>query len=235
MAALAFAVLAVSCGGKEAGDTTGKNDILGVAPAVFVDIANEGERVKEETRKMDDYDDIRKRMDEYEEYKAKGYERAAEEGKKVIGNDVAFTGDPDEYLKVKEIKISDYFAGEGTGNFELRVKVEAKKDFVVKKRDYECAPGELSLDDTRLYYVALDADDKFIILGSLAPFSSNGLNMTTIADYQPGQTVKAGQLCNATGSQVLLSVHVADFSNFAKLHFLSKTDYENLRRQAYGY
>lgn len=239
IAALAFAVSVVSCGGNEAGDSKGANDVLGVAPVVFADISAEREKMTEEVREIardGSQEAVQKRMKEFDEYAAKGYERAAKEGPEVVGNDVPFTGDPYENFKVSEVKIEKYESSDKTGNFMLRVKVEAKKDFTLRQYKNECAPGEEALsDDTQLHWVALDSKDGFITMGSFNPLSSGYLFAKIKADYQPGQTVKAGELCNQTGSPVVLSIHSSDFSDFAKLHFLSETDYQNIRRQAYGF
>ena len=226
--ALTFAVSVVvsGCG-------SGSNSTLGEAPVILSKLNADRKKLVEETRNSRDYDGIRSKMQEFKDYEKECFERAAEEGPKAVGNDVDFSGDPYEAFKVKEAKVDEYVKLFNAGYYNIRVKVEAKKDFVVRQNKSECAAGEEALTDAPLHYVALTSDGTPIIFGHLNPFRTNDSGKLE-ADYQPGQTVKAGELCSEKGGIITFDIYNNDFSKFAELKFLSQEEYDNMRNEFYS-
>lgn len=80
----------------------------------------------------------------------------------------------------------------------------------------------------------MKSDDHLITLGEINPFSANYSNARLKAEYQPGQLIMAGAPCHSEGALLTINCHSYDFSDFAKIVFLSETDYKAIRKQAYG-
>ena len=102
---------------------------------------------------------------------------------------------------------------------------------------YQGNSNAYSLRETRIYYALLKADDHLIELGQTNPFSSKPVvgNFPPAAAYQPGDVVKAGSPCHPDGSPITLNCHTYDFTDFAKIVFLTEKDYKAMRQQAYGF
>ena len=200
---------------------------------IFAELNANRNKVLEETRNLDNRDAVVGKLKEFDKYEAESFERAAEEAPKAVGNDVPFSGDPYDAFKVVEAKVSEYNKLNKAGYYIVRVKVEAKKDFVVRQKKQECAEGEEALTDAPLHYVALTKEGTPIIFGHVNPFRKNDIGKLE-ADYQPGQTVKAGQLCSADGGIITFDIYNVDFSDFAELQFLSQEDYDRMRKEFYS-
>lgn len=226
--------LLVSCGGSGSGSSASEGKPLGKVPGYFVEMAQKKEELDQKLREERDMDRYQKKLKEYDEYVAKTCEKAAEEGQKLVGQEIACTGDVYPDLKVETAKIAGYKAGSGTGSFEVRVFVTPKRDLMVREWTADCAEGEYSLKETRLYYALMKSDDHLITLGEINPFSANYSNARLKAEYQPGQLIMAGAPCHSEGALLTINCHSYDFSDFAKIVFLSETDYKAIRKQAYG-
>lgn len=224
-----------SCGGSS-GSGPAENAVLGKAPGYFKQVGERKLELEEARKSREDKDRYRERLAEFDRFAAECYAKAAEEGPKATGHAVPFSGDVYPDLYVTDVVVEGYEAGTESGNFILRVKVAPKRDIVVRGSQRECAPGEYSLNDTRLYFALLTSDDHLIDLGELNPFNYNFYNMRTlVADFQPGDVVAADTPCHQDGAPVALSCHVRDYSDFGKIHFLTESDYMNMRRQRYGF
>lgn len=237
-AALAVTVvlsLLVSCGGSGSGSSAGGNAPLGKVPGYFVEMAQKREELDKKLREERDADRYQKKLKEYEEYVAETCGEAAEEGEKLVGNKIPCTGDVYPDLQVTGAKIAGYKGGSGTGTFLVRVSVVPKRDIMVRASQADCAEGEYSLQQTRLYYVLLRSDDHLITLGEINPFSANYSNASLKAEYMPGQLIMAGAPCHSEGSLLTINCHSYDFTDFAKIAFVSEADYKGIRKQAFGF
>lgn len=223
-----------ACGGSNSGASS--DAPLGDVPGIFMDIAAKKKALKEELRSEDDVESYQKKLKDFDEYVAESVKEAEEKGKQLIGGEILCTG-VDVYpdFTVTGAKIADYRAGSETGSVIVRVSVTPKRDIVVREFNSECAQGEYSLKETRLYYALMKANDFLIELGQINPFNSNAYNMSLKAEYVPGQMIQAGVPCNSEGSPIYINCHTYDFTEFAKIIFLSEKDFMALRKQAYGF
>lgn len=228
-------VFLVSCGGSGTGASGGDDAPLGRVPTYFVEMAQKKEKLDKELREERDVERYQKKLAEYNEYVAETSRKAVEEGKKLVGREILCTGDVYPDLKVTGARIADYQGGSGTGSFQVRITVTPKRDITVRESAGDCADGEYSLRNTRLYYALMKADDHLITLGEMNPFSSNYSNARLKAEYSPGQVVAAGAPCNSEGALLTINCHSYDFSEFAKIVFLAEADYKAVRKQAYGF
>ena len=185
-------VFLVSCGGSGTGSSGGDDAPLGRVSTYFVEMAQKKEKLDKELREERDVERYQKKLAEYNEYVAETSRKAVEEGKKLVGREILCTGDVYPDLKVTGARIADYQGGSGTGSFQVRITVTPKRDITVRESAGDCADGEYSLRNTRLYYALMKADDHLITLGEMNPFSSNYSNARLKAEYSPGQVVAAG-------------------------------------------
>ena len=207
-------VVLSACGGGAASGSAASSDApLGRVPAIFAEVAAKKKALDESLRKEDDLDRYQKKLKEFDEYAAKSYQKAAEEGEKV----------------------AEYHAGREAGSIIVRVTVTPKRDIVVRETKRQCAEGEYPLKDTRLYFALMKANDHLIELGQLNPFNGNSYNSSLKAEYAPGQMVQAGVPCHSEGAPVYINCHTYDFTEFAKIVFLAEKDYMAIRKQAYGF
>lgn len=226
-----------SCGnGGATGSSAPSGALLGRTPAIFVEVASEKQSMEKSLRAANSVEEHQEILKNFEEYVALSSQNAEKEAQKVIGTEIPHSGDEayDEF-EIREIKVTDYEAGKGTGSFVVRVKVASKYGMMVQNRQSNCGEGEYSLVDTRMYYVCLSKDDHFISLGELNPFNGKNYLQSLKADYKAGDTLSGGDLCNAEGAPIMINCHTYDYTNLGKIHFLSEQDYRNMRRQAYGF
>lgn len=220
-----------SCGG--AGSSTTSNELLGKVPGIFVEMAQEKKALNESLRNAKGVEDHDKQMKKYDDYVTECMQKAEEEGQKLIGREIPYTGDVYDEFKVTGAKITGYRGSKEAGTVEVAVMVTPKYDMQVRMWQNNCVEGEYSLKDTRLYYALMKADDHLISLGTLNPFSSNAAN--TAIEYADGQTVKAGEPCNSAGALIAISCHTYDYTEFAKIVFLREADYKAIRKQTFGF
>lgn len=230
-----WGVLSACGGGAASGSSVGGDALLGRVPSYFVDIAAKKKALEEDLREERDMDRYQKKLKEYDEYAAKNYKKAAEEGEKLAGREVPCSGDVYQDFQVTGAVIEKYHAGKEAGSVIVRVKVTPKRDIVVRGSQKECADGEYSLKDTRLYYLLMKTDDHLITLGEVNPFNSNYANSSLKAEYVPGQMVQAGVPCHSEGAPLSINCHTYDFTEFAKIVFVREEDYKAIRKQAYGF
>lgn len=223
-----------ACGGSNSGASS--DAPLGDVPGIFVDITEKKKALSDELRDVSDPETHQEMIKDFNEYVAESVKEAEEKGKKLIGGEILCTG-VDIYpdFTVSGAKIADYRAGRESGSFIVRVMVTPKRDIIVRDSKRDCAEGEYSLKDTRLYYALMKANDFLIELGQINPFNSETYNMSFKGEYVPGQMIQAGVPCNSEGSPLYINCHTYDFTEFAKIIFLSETDYMALRKQAYGF
>ncbi len=199
-------VVLSACGGGAASGSAASSDApLGRVPAIFAEVA------------------------------AKSYQKAAEEGEKLVGREIVCTGDVYPDFQITGAKVAEYHAGREAGSIIVRVTVTPKRDIVVRETKRQCAEGEYPLKDTRLYFALMKANDHLIELGQLNPFNGNSYNSSLKAEYAPGQMVQAGVPCHSEGAPVYINCHTYDFTEFAKIVFLAEKDYMAIRKQAYGF
>lgn len=231
-AALSGMFMLSACGGGSS-TTSGSGALLGDVPGIFVELAQEKQTLKQALRESKDHDERQKKLKRYDEFVLECAQESEEEAKKLMGKEVPCTGDVYDDLKVTGAKITDFRSGKETGSFTVSVMVTPKRDLTVRSWKNECAEGEYSLKDTKLYYVLMKADDHMISMGTLNPFSSNAAD--TKFDYESGQTIKAGEPCNREGAPVSINCHSYDYTEFAKIVFVREADYMAIRKQAYGF
>lgn len=226
----------LSCGGGAASGAAASNDApLGRVPAIFAEVAAKKKALDEDLRSERDMDRYQKNLKEFDEYAAKSYQKATEEGEKLAGREIVCTGDVYPDFQVTDAKITEYRAGKKAGSVIVRVTVTPKRDIIVRETKRKCAEGEYSLQDTRLYFALMKDNDHLIELGQLNPFNSNPYNSSLKAEYAPGQMIQAGVPCHSEGAPVYINCHTRDFTEFAKIVFLAENDYMAIRKQAYGF
>lgn len=228
-------VVLSACGSGASGSSATDDSPLGRVPGIFVEVAHKKEVLDSVLRKERDIKRHQKRLKEFDEYVAESCRKAAQEGEKLIGREVVCTGDVYPDFRVTGAKISEYLAGQETGNVIIRVTVVPKRDIVVREFKHDCAAEEYPLKDTRLYFALMKANDHLIELGQLNPFNSNPYNGSLKAEYIPGQMIQANVPCHSEGAPVYISCHTRDFTEFAKIVFLAEKDYMAIRKQAYGF
>lgn len=229
-------VVLSACGGVAASGSAASSDApLGRVPAIFAEVAAKKKALDESLRKEDDLDRYQKKLKEFDEYAAKSYQKAAEEGEKLVGREIVCTGDVYPDFQITGAKVAEYHAGREAGSIIVRVTVTPKRDIVVRETKRQCAEGEYPLKDTRLYFALMKANDHLIELGQLNPFNGNSYNSSLKAEYAPGQMVQAGVPCHSEGAPVYINCHTYDFTEFAKIVFLAEKDYMAIRKQAYGF
>ncbi len=230
-------MLLSGCGDRVASGSAASSDApLGRVPAIFAEVAAEKKDMEEALHYMQDFEQIQKKLKEFDEYAARSYQKATEEARKIIGRDILCTGDVYPDFKVTGARVADYSAHTGSGSFIVRVMVTPKRDIIVRANKYQCGKGEYSLADTRLYFILMTADNHFIALGELNPFSSvTYIDPRPKAEYVPGQMVQAGVPCHSEGAPLSISCHTYDFTKFAKIVFMKKEDYMAIRKKAYGF
>ena len=87
-------VVLSACGGGAASGSAASSDApLGRVPAIFAEVAAKKKALDESLRKEDDLDRYQKKLKEFDEYAAKSYQKAAEEGEKLVGREIVCTGD----------------------------------------------------------------------------------------------------------------------------------------------
>ena len=165
-----------------------------------------------------------------------GAQAATEAGQEAIGRDIPMSG-ADIYpdFEITRVQVADFKAGGESGSFTVRIMAKAKRDLPLCKLGYKPGEGEYSLQETRFYYALIRSDDHLIELGQVNPFSSKPYMGQPAAEYESGQTIPAGSLCNSQGAPIAINCHTYDFTDFAKIVFLPEKDYQSMRRQAYGF
>lgn len=227
-------ILLSACGG--ASGSSGSGDAsLGRIPAIYTEVAAKRKAQNEELRGEKDLDRYQKKLKEFDEYEAKSYQNAAEEGEKIKGRDVTVSGDVYDDFRVTGAKVESFQQGKGSGSVIVRAMVTPKRDIIVRDAKRNCEEGEYPLKDTRLYYVLMKANDHLIAMGEINPFNSNYANGSLKAEYVSGQMIQAGVPCHSEGAPIAINCHTYDFSEFAKIVFLREEDYAAIRKQAYGY
>lgn len=229
-------VVLSACGGGASGSSGNSDTPLGDVAGIFVEVAKKRGALNEDLRKGNySVERHQKKLKDFDEYAAKSYEKAAKEGAKLVGREIVFSGDVYPDFQVTGAKIGEYMAGTESGNVIVRVTVTPKRDIIVRKFKHECAAGEYSLKETFLYFALMKADDHLIELGQLNPFNSNPYNGSLKAEYGPGDMIQAGVPCHSEGAPVYISLHIRDFTEFAKIVFFREEDYMAIRKQAYGF
>ena len=85
-------VVLSACGGGAASGSAASSDApLGRVPAIFAEVAAKKKALDESLRKEDDLDRYQKKLKEFDEYAAKSYQKAAEEGEKLVGREIVCT------------------------------------------------------------------------------------------------------------------------------------------------
>ncbi len=229
-------LLCTSCGGSGATDVK-DNPYLGKVPGIYVNKAQAYNRLVADLKEAGtDMDKRTSLQEEYKAFEAECAQAAAEEGKKIIGRDIPFaSGEINPDFSVKTVRVADFQQLGDGGSIILCITVEAKRDIVLREANWKCKPGEYGLKDARLYYALIKSDDHLIELGQVNPFSAKPAIGKLEAAYADGETVKAGSLCQPDGSPFNLNCHSADFTDFAKVVFLTEKDYKAMRMQAYGF
>lgn len=237
-ATLLAAFALCSCGGSTQSNVA-KNDLLGKVPGYLAAASQLKDEYRQKAEGIKDMEEFRRLDEQFNARRLEYYSKAVEEGNSSssIGKSVPFSGDVYDDFSVTDIVISSFDGDAEYGNatFELRFMVAPKRDIIIRNSAAECAQGEYSINDTRLYFAFMTADDHLIELGTINPFSSSYYNMKVSADRSAGDTVKAGELCNSTGSPYNICCHAVDYTGFAKVVFFTEEDYMNIRRQAYGF
>lgn len=229
-------VVLSACGNGAATGSSGDSESpLGRVPAIYVEVAAKKDALDKMLREEKDLDRYQKKLQEFDEYKAKSYQNAAVEGEKIVGRDVPCSGDVYPDFQVTGAKVEKFHLGQDAGSVIVRVMVTPKRDIVVRNTLRNCGKGEYSLRDARIYYALMKADDHLIDLGQLNPFSSNAYNSSLEAEYTPGQMIQAGIPCHSAGSPIFINCHTYDFTEFAKIVFLREEDYKAIRKQAFGF
>lgn len=228
-------VVLSACGGGGSGSSAGSDSPLGSVPGIFVEVAKKKEALNNNLREERDMKRYQKKLKEFDEFAAESYQKAAEEGPKLVGREIICTGDVYPDFRVTGAKVGEYHAGQQAGSVIVRVTVVPKRDIVVREFKRDCAEGEYPLKDTRLYFALMKADDHLIELGQLNPFNSNPYNSSLKAEYAPGQMIQADVPCHSEGAPVYINCHTRDFTEFAKIVFLAEKDYMAIRKQAYGF
>lgn len=230
-------MLLSGCRSRVASGSAASSDApLGRVPAIFAEVAAEEKSLNEALPEMNDVKKMQEAMQEFNEYAARSYQKAEEEAQKIIGRDILCTGDVYPDFKITGAQVTDYHAGDQTGSFTVRVMVTPKHDLTVRANKYQCGKGEYSLADTRLYFILMTADDYFIDLGELNPFSSNTyLSQKPETEYSPGQMILADVPCHSEGAPLWINCHSTDFTKFAKIVFVQEKDYMAIRQQVYGF
>lgn len=225
----------VSCGNKTAKLANGEDAPLGNVPGYFVEIAKEYDQLGIKLRETD----LKKRekiRNEFDEYVKETVAKAEEEAQQLIGKQIPFDdGDIYDDLQVTEVVIDSYEGGEMSGSFILRIKATPKRDIRVRTTAYECEEGEYSLNDTRLYFLLVNDENKIITMGNVNPFSSNFANSKSETEFYDQQLIMAGVPCNSQGGKYSLTCHTYDFTRFAKIIFMKEADYNKVRQQMYGF
>ncbi len=73
-------VVLSACGSGASGSAASSDAPLGRVPAIFAEVAAKKKALDESLRKEDDLDRYQKKLKEFDEYAAKSYQKAAEEG-----------------------------------------------------------------------------------------------------------------------------------------------------------
>ena len=141
-------VVLSACGGAASGSAASSDTPLGRVPAIFVEVAAKKKALDESLRKEDDLDRYQKKLKEFDEYAAKSYQKAAEEGEKLVGREIVCTGDVYPDFQVTGAKVAEYHAGREAGSMIVRVTVTPKRDIVVRETNNsslkaEYAPGQM--------------------------------------------------------------------------------------------
>lgn len=236
-ALLGGAFVLSSCGsGNSSSEKADNKHPLGDVPGIFVDIAAKETAFKERARKHKDIKSYQKALNKHHQYVAEKMTEATEKGKKLIGGTIPCIENTYPDFQVTEAKITDYHGGDMTGSVYVHVIVTPQRDIIVRNSQKDCAEGEYSLKDTRLYYALMKDNDFLIKLGQINPFSHNASNMNTLqCEYIDGQMIQAGVPCHSEGSPIFINCHSYDFSEFAKIVFLTEKSYTDLHKQFYGF
>ena len=142
-------VVLSACGSGAASGSAASSDApLGRVPAIFAEVAAKKKALDESLRKEDDLDRYQKKLKEFDEYAAKSYQKAAEEGEKLVGREIVCTGDVYPDFQITGAKVAEYHAGREAGSIIVRVTVTPKRDIVVRETKRQCAEGEYPLKDT---------------------------------------------------------------------------------------
>ncbi len=233
--ALCGMLLLNSCGGATSG--VKENDLLGKVPGIYVNLALEKKQLNEKLQNAGrDIDKRKAILDDYAAFAAECAQAATEAGQEIIGRDIPVSG-ADIYpdFEITQVQVADFRAGEESGSITVRIMAKAKRDLPLSKLGYRAKDGEVSLQDARLYYALIRSDDHLIELGQVNPFTSKAYMGQVPAEYEPGQTIPAGSLCNSQGAPIAINCHTYDFTDFAKIVFLPEKDYQSMRQQAYGF
>lgn len=225
-----------SCGGSSATHVK-ENDLLGKVPGIYVNLALQKKQLGEKLNNAGKDVDKRKAiLDDYAAFSAECAQAATEAGQEAIGRDIPVSG-ADIYpdFEITRVQVADFKAGGESGSFTVRIMAKAKRDLPLCKLGYKPGEGEYSLQETRFYYALIRSDDHLIELGQVNPFSSKPYMGQPAAEYESGQTIPAGSLCNSQGAPIAINCHTYDFTDFAKIVFLPEKDYQSMRRQAYGF
>lgn len=230
-------VVLTGCSESVASGSAASSDApLGRTPAIFAEVAAKKKALNESLRSEKNVDAYQKKIKQFDEYAAKSFQKAADEAEKIIGRSIKHTSDS-EYpdFNISEVKVTEYHSGDQTGTFVVRCKVSPKHDIMLRESASQCAEGEYSLRDTRMYFVLLKENDQFIALGEFNPFSGNNSLMSLKSEYSPNQVIHSGDLCHSEGSPFNINCHSYDFTEFAKIAFVTKKGYLHLRKQAFGF
>ena len=131
-------VVLSACGGAASGSAASSDTPLGRVPAIFVEVAAKKKALDESLRKEDDLDRYQKKLKEFDEYAARSYQKAAEEGEKLVGREIVCTGDVYPDFQVTGAKVAEYHAGREAGSIIVRVTVTPKRDIVVRETKRKC-------------------------------------------------------------------------------------------------
>lgn len=227
-------ILLSACGGAS-GSFGNSDGPLGRIPGLYTEVDEKRKALDEELRGETNMSRHAKKRKAFDEYLVKTYQKAAEEGEKIIGRDVPVSGDVYDDFLVTGAKVEAFNQGKRSGSVIVRVTVTPKRDIIVRDTKRRCSEGEYSLKDTRLYYVLMKANDYVITLGDINPFSSTYSMGSLNAEYAGGQMIQAGVPCHSEGAPISINCHSYDFTEFDKIVFVRAEDYTAIRKQAYGF
>lgn len=86
-------VVLSACGGGGSGSSAGSDSPLGRVPGIFVEVAKKKEALNNNLREERDMKRYQKKLKEFDEFAAESYQKAAEEGPKLVGREIMCTGD----------------------------------------------------------------------------------------------------------------------------------------------
>ena len=204
-----------NCGGGS--DNYKNNDVLGKFPSAYVvynaEIKELTDNMREKGGRMKSPSDFEKLRSEWEKKENAVEERrdkvATEAFEKINGSGVPFKIlSEDENFSIESVTITD--AAINTGALTLSVKVKAKQDLTANTN------GDI-------YYFIINDKDEIFNSGSLDPYARNQIRRAERPE------LRAGELCNIDGSNLMLYCNSYDYTDFKKIWFVNWNDFNSVK------